>query len=56
MIFGMYLKNIEDISKSHKIINILNSRLIDNVVLLDNQPKPGTIKNIFKCLNNKSFF
>ena len=26
MIFGMYLKNIEDISKSHKIINILMKR------------------------------
>lgn len=48
MIFSMHANNLDEISKSFRIKNILSSGLLKNLVLLNDRSNPGTIKNIFK--------
>ncbi len=52
MIFSMHANNLDEISKSYRIRNILSSGLLKNLVLLNDKSNPGTIKNIFK-INHK---
>ena len=48
IIASIHAKNVDEISKSKRIRNILNSGAIKHVILLNDCNKPGSIKNIFE--------
>ncbi|MCL2311947.1 MAG: hypothetical protein FWC41_05600 [Firmicutes bacterium] len=51
IVASIHARTGEEISRSKRIKNILNSGAIKRVILLENHVKPGTIKNMFEVEN-----